>query len=184
MSIASPTLRSSSSTVPGPSRNSSPTSMRARPSTADTCTGTSNTASRSAAPRVVGSLSGASAPASLTVGMPPFSRSGSGTFVSSLISRLLRSSMRRCGARRDVAGDHVVDDGEHRRPVAVHAAFAPFDAAVAGRERRVRLHHQAAFETARLRDLLELVLAGRVEIGADAHGYVRRLHQMAEAFGG
>src|SRR5208282_5205370 len=54
MSIASPTLRSSSSTVPGPSLSRSPISIRARPSTAETLTGTSNTASRSAAIRVVG----------------------------------------------------------------------------------------------------------------------------------
>src|SRR3954463_1724856 len=51
MSIASPTRRSSSSTVPGPSFNNSLTSILERPSTAETCTGTSNTASRSAARR-------------------------------------------------------------------------------------------------------------------------------------
>src|SRR5579883_108767 len=85
MSIASPTLRSSSSTVPGPSLSRSPISMRARPSTAETCTGTSNTASRSAATRDTGP-SGSAIGGASTCASPP-SRFGSGTFGSSAILR-------------------------------------------------------------------------------------------------
>src|SRR6185503_11096426 len=49
MSMASPTLRSSSSTVPGPSFSSWATERLARPSTAEMLTGTSNTGARSTA---------------------------------------------------------------------------------------------------------------------------------------
>ena len=53
-----------------------------------------------------------------------------------------------------------------------------------GAMRRFGQHHQAALEAARLRDLLELDLGGVVDVGADTHDHVRRLHQMAEGFGG
>src|SRR5579871_5898669 len=49
MSIASPTLRSSSSTLPWPSCSSCATERLARPSTAEMFTGTSNTGARSLA---------------------------------------------------------------------------------------------------------------------------------------
>src|SRR5579872_4201815 len=199
--MASPTLRSSSSTAPGPSLSSSPMCMRARPSTADTCTGTSNTASRSAAPRLTSPLSaGAREPASSTVGMSlPASSSGSGTLVSlSLIAWLSRiqislahdlvrfPSFGSCawhgaGSGRYITADRVIDCCERGSPVARHTAVGPFDAAVAGRKGGLGQNHQPAFEAARLRDLVELDLCRLENFGADMHNHVRRLDQMIEA---
>src|SRR5215475_10259324 len=143
MSMASPTLRSSSSTAPGPSLSRSPTSMRARPSTAETLTGTSNTASRSAAPRDVGPASAASADTSgATPGL--FSRSGSASLPSSLVSLvslIVQPPWMRRGARirlaapaGDVAPHRLVDRGFHGGELAPDAAVGPFDATIAHRD--------------------------------------------------
>src|SRR6185437_6050671 len=182
MSIASPTLRSSSITAPGPSFSRSPTSISERPSTAETLTGTSNTASRSAAPRSTGPppSSLASAPASTAAIAVP-SRSGSGTSLlwSSLIASVSRNSnshKRACSGarhrgqpRRHVAGDHVVDRRARRLRIARHAAFVPFDAAIACRHAGLGLHHQAALETAALGDVFQFLLGVVVDVGADPH---------------
>src|SRR5664279_3124252 len=169
--MASPTLRSSSSTAPGPSLSRSATSMRARPSTAETLTGTSNSASRSAAPRVkVSDSDGANRPASSTVCISPlFSRSGSGTLLSS--SAIYRSPefLIRCRTGRQVTGDRVIDGGKRRGLIAIDAAVGPFDAAIAGRHIGVRHHHQPALEATRMGGFLELLLGGVVDVGADAH---------------
>jgi hypothetical protein len=45
------------------------------------------------------------------------------------------------------------------------------------------MHRQPTLEATRLGDLLELVLGGVVDVGADAHHHMRRRHQMAKAFG-
>src|ERR1700719_3582341 len=167
MSIASPTLRSSSSTVPGPSLRSSATSMRERPSTAETCTGTSNTASRSAAALLTVSMSAAVARSGRMATSPPPSRSGSGTLASlSLIARPLLS-FERAAARGRVAVDHLADGGLGRRAVTHHAAVGPFDAAVAGRDVGLRQHDQAPREPVRARRLLELLARLRVQRVAD-----------------
>src|SRR6185437_6827860 len=154
--MASPTLRSSSSTVPGPSWSNSPTSMRARPSTAETCTGTSNIASRSAAPRVVApSVSGASG---ISAGASPPSRFGSGTLLSSVMlgspENVVRA--RKILARADVAVHCVADRRIDFGTVAVDPAVGPFDAAVADPDLRLGEHHEATLEAAGAGDIVEL----------------------------
>src|SRR4029078_3474944 len=186
MSMASPTLRSSSSTAPGPSLSRLPTSICARPSTADTWTGTSNTASRSAAPRLTVSLSeGASVPASCTTCTSLlFSRSGSGTLVSSSLICVVSGIL--CGghvAGRYVAGNRFIDHRCRCSMVADDAAVGPFDAAVTRCELIVGNDGQPAFEAARARDLLDLFLCRRVDVCRDANGDKRRGHQMVKAFG-
>src|SRR5690348_16956222 len=161
MSIASPTLRSSSSTAPGPSLSKLPTSICARPSTAETWTGTSNTASRSAAPRLTSSLSeGASVPASCTTcTSPPFSRSGSGTLVSSSLIAIVSGIL--CGghvAGRYVAGDRLIDRRYGCSLVTDDAAVGPFDTAVAWRETFVGNDDQPALIAARASDFIDLLL--------------------------
>ena len=89
--------------------------MRARPSTAETCTGTSNTASRSAAPRVVVVAVGASASGS-TGGIAPrrCRGSGSGTLLSSLMldpPDLSSSGIAAAAPRAEIAADGVADGG-------------------------------------------------------------------------
>src|SRR6185437_6250707 len=71
MSIASPTLRSSSSTLPWPSCNNWATERLARPSTAEMLTGTSKTGARSVA------LFSSSSPASSASGPSPGANSSS-----------------------------------------------------------------------------------------------------------
>src|ERR1700691_5352690 len=146
MSIASPTLRSSSSTVPGPSLSRSPISMRARPSTAETCTGTSNTASRSAAMRVVGPSG--SEETGISAWTAAFSRSGSAILPSSLIvgspQRLVYGG--EAAARADIARDRRADRRIGRGAVAVDAAVGPLDAAVADHDVGFGEHDQAALE--------------------------------------
>src|SRR4029079_17691997 len=186
MSMASPTLRSSSSTAPGPSLSRLPTSICARPSTADTWTGTSNTASRSAAPRVTVSLSeGASVPASCTTCTSlPFSRSGSGTLVSSSLIAVVSGIL--CGghvAGRYVTGDRFIDHRCRCGIVPDDAAIDPFDTAVTWREALVGNDGKPAIEAAGPRDLLDLLLRSLVDVCRNAHGDKRRGHQMVKAFG-
>src|SRR5690349_10409605 len=177
MSIASPTLRSSSSTVPGPRLSSSPTSMWARPSTAETCTGTSNTASRSPAPREVGSGADAARTGSGTASSPV--RLGNGTLSSAIL--LLPGTQRPPALpRRDVASDRLGNGGLGGGAIALEAALRPFDATVARRDVALRHHHQPALEAARAGDLLEPLLGVGVEIGVDPHDDVRRRDHLAE----
>src|ERR1700733_2867151 len=180
MSIASPTFRSSSSTVPGPSFKRSPISIRARPSTAETCTGTSNTASRSEAMRLV-APSGSGACVG-SIGMPPLSRLGSGILLSSLILRPPQYFLcrREVAAGADIAGDRFADRCVGRRAVAVDAAVSPFNAAVADLDIRLGEHHQPALVMARAHDVLEHFLGGGVERVVDAHGDMRCGNKLAE----
>src|ERR1700722_5319897 len=180
MSIASPTLRASSSTVPGPSLSRSPISMRARPSTAETWTGTSNTASRSAAMRVVGpSGSG-------TIGTsacpPPSSRLGNGTLPSSLMLGSPQHFMR--VGEGAPGADIVCDRGGDRRVgrggVAADAAVRPFDAAIADGDIGLGQHDEAALKAFGAHDVVELFARRGIERVVDAHGDVRRGHQFPE----
>src|SRR5579862_4847544 len=181
MSIASPTLRSSSSTDPGPSLSRSPISMRARPSTAETWTGTSNTASRSAAIRVVGPSGSATTVTSACA--PASSRLGSGILPFSLIvgspQRLV--CVGRIAARARVTGDRHPDRRIRSGAVAVDAAVGPFDAAIAGRDVRLREHHQPALKVLGAHDVLEFFACLRVERIVDAYGDMRRRHELAKA---
>src|SRR5271163_168633 len=173
MSMASPTLRSSSSTFPGPSLSRSPISIRARPSTADTCTGTSNTASRSEAMRLVSPS--ASASAGISTGIPPPSRLGSGILLSSLILGSPQHFMcRKVAARTDIAGNRLADRRIGRGGVARDTAIGPFDAAVADRDIRFGEHDEPALEVAHAHDIVELLLGRSVQRVVDAHGDMRR----------
>src|SRR5712691_3398174 len=187
MSIASPTLRSSSSTLPGPSLRRSATSMRERPSTAETCTGTSNTASRSDAPMLIVSMSvsGDSGAGRGAVISPAAPRSGSGTLDSlSLIAQISRGSVGYCAAGGDVAAHRVADGAFGRGTIAHDAAVGPFDAAIAGRDLRLGEHDEASVEAAHAGNLVELLARLRVQRVVDAHDHVRRADQMGEAVAG
>src|SRR4051812_15233045 len=137
MSIASPTLRSSSSTAPGASLRRSPTGMRALPSTAETVTGTSKTCSRSAA---LFALTGASSVP--TASGSASSRRGSCRSLSWAIAVPIWSGggfgLRRAGVRRGLEPGPVADD----------AAVGPFEARVAERDVGLAEHHDAALEAA------------------------------------
>src|ERR1700692_3055500 len=182
MSMASPTLRSSSSTVPGPSLRRSPISIRARPSTAETCTGTSNTASRSAAIRVVGPSGSIAMVGSSGVSFS--SRLGSGILLSSLILVPPKQFVRRreYAARADIARHRFADHRIGCGVVAVDAAVRPFDAAIAQRDVGFGKDHQAALEVLGARDLVELFLGGGIERVVDPHRDMRRGDQLLEAF--
>src|SRR5579863_428912 len=209
MSIASPTLRSSSSTVPGPSLRRLPMSMRARPSTADTCTGTSNTASRSEAMRVVGP-SGSAASGGASTADPSSSRLGSGILPSSLIFRppeLIRARHQQfvcagaaaadagrvgsvaahlecvgvAAARADIVRNRLVDRRLGGGAVAVDAAIGPFETAIAERDIGLGEHNEPAFEAPRPHNIVELFLGGGVERIVDPHDDMRRGDELAEA---
>src|SRR5581483_2539742 len=178
MSIASPTLRSSSSTAPGPSLSNCETSIFARPSTAETCTGTSNIASRSAAvlPAGSGSVGGVGAAAS----GPGCSRSGRET--SSLMGVHL-SKLGILAARGEIASDGFGDCGLDRGAVAGEAAVGPFDAAIVRLHVRLGHDHEAAGKAEILRDRVELFAGLRVDRVGDAHHDVRRGVEVAQAIG-
>src|SRR5215216_3349024 len=180
MSMASPTRRSSSSTVPGPSFNSSPTSILERPSTAETCTGTSNTASRSAAMREAcssslyarSSIGGASAEL----------RSGSGTCAS--VSLMVQSSWPlRSGLipGRQIASDEFANLRFDGRAFQHYAAVGPFDPAVAGGDAGLGQDHQPALEAALGGLPFDLLAGGLVELVVDADDEMRGCDQMREA---
>src|SRR5271157_4535172 len=180
MSIASPTFRSSSSTVPGPSLRRSLISIRARPRMAETLTGTSNPASRSAALRVVdpsgSDAGGTSASAARS------SRLGSGTLPSSLILATLRvlCCIGHAAARADIAGDGFADCGVGRDGVAIDAAVRPFDPAVAGPDAGVAEHDEPPLEAVPASDVVELLAGGGIGQIVDAYGNMRRGDQLAE----
>src|SRR5882724_5812032 len=191
MSIASPTLRSSSSTVPGPSLSKSPTSILALPSTADTCTGTSNTASRSAAPRLVSPFSANELGSTGGIAPDSGSRLGSGTLLS-LIARLLIQPWRNLSKRGhrgglpcpEVTSNGVADGEVGLGRVADDPAVGPFDLAVADRDLGLGDHHDAALEAAGAGDLVEPGTGDFMQGVVDAHHDVRRRGEMLEAFGG
>src|SRR5438445_819512 len=124
MSMASPTLRSSSTMVPRPSLSSWLTSMPLLPSTALTVTGTSNTASRSAAVCLGAASIGMSvlSNAPEAPGAPSWLRSGRSTLsvAMGLSFHYVREMTGNKGAER------VLDDAF----AAFGAAAAPFDAAI------------------------------------------------------
>src|SRR5882757_5508661 len=153
MSMASPTRRSSSSTVPGPSFSNSPISILERPSTAETCTGTSNTASRSAATREA--CSSSLYATSSIAGVSAALRSGSGTCPS--VSLMVQSSWSwfRLTAGRDVAPDKLVDLCFDRRALQHDAAVGPLDSTIAGHDLRLRQDHKTALEAASFRQLFD-----------------------------
>src|ERR1043165_522824 len=128
--MASPTLRSSSTTVPRPSFRSWLTSIPDLPSTADTVTGTSNTASRSEALRLTSTAwpMSPNSSALASCGAPCEARSGSS--ISSLPDMgLLLLDVGRAivgEAACDQLGQHGLDGGF----ATLGAAAAPLDAAV------------------------------------------------------
>src|SRR6266702_3020329 len=151
MSMASPTRRSSSSTVPGPSFSNSPISILERPSTAETCTGTSNTASRSAATREACS--------------------------SSLYAT---SSIAGVSAGRSVAPDKLVDLCFDRRALQHDAAVGPLDSAIAGHDFRLRQDHKTALEAASFRQLFDPLPCDVVQGIVDPDHEMRCRNQVRE----
>src|SRR5258705_9348210 len=179
MSMASPTRRSSSSTVPGPSFNSSPTSILERPSTAETCTGTSNTASRSAAMREA--CSSSLYATSSVAGTSAALRSGSGTCAS--VSLMVQSSWplsRGLIAGRHVAPDKFVDLCFDRRALEHDAAIGPLDPAISALDIRLGQDHQTALEAALFRQPLDPLARGLVKRIVDPDHEMRRRDQMRE----
>src|SRR5215469_1149722 len=177
MSMASPTLRSSSTMVPRASLSSWLTSMALLPSTAETVTGTSNTASRSAA-ECLGAASeedsefnnAAWAPA------PSWLRSGRST-----LSVAMALSFH--GGRKVLGdeGGQSVFDGLF---AAFRAAAAPFDAAVAGLHARLGGDHDAAVIAFFMRDCRQAGFDGLGNRGGCAQGYAgfadRLVHGLAQ----
>src|SRR4051812_35194147 len=179
MSMASPTRRSSSSTVPGPSFNSSPTSILERPSTAETCTGTSNTASRSAAMREA--CSSSLYATSSVAGTSAALRSGSGTCAS--VSLMVQSSWplsRGLIGGRHVAPDEFVDLCFDRRALQHDAAIGPLDSAIAGRDIRFRQDHESALEAALFGQPLDTLARGFIEGIVDANHEMRNRDEVRE----
>src|SRR5882757_1881698 len=175
--MASPTRRSSSSTVPGPSLSNSPTSILERPSTAETCTGTSNTASRSAAMREA--CSSSLYATSSTEGASAALRSGSGTCASvSLMG--LSSWPAGLIAGRHVAPDKFVDLCLDRRALQHDAAVGPLDPAIAGLDLRLGQDHKTALEAALRRQLLDPFARGLIELLVDPDHQMRRRDQVRE----
>src|ERR671933_765616 len=156
MSMASPTLRSSWTTAPWASLSSSLTSMRARPSTAETLTGTSNTASRSAAARAAGSARSGSSASSAT-----WLRSRSGKGMRSVPMGLVPAGQ--------IGGHGRVDAPLQGGAVADEAAVRPFHAAVAGRDVGLAENHEAALEAALARELVEDRLQAAGVLGPEPH---------------
>src|SRR5580698_528208 len=177
MSMDSPTRRSSSRTVPGPSFKSWPTSIFERPSTAETWTGTSKTASRSAATREA--CSSSLKPTSSIDGVSAALRSGSGTCPS--VSLMTQPSWT-LAAGRHVAPDEFVDLCLDGRALQHDAAICPFDFAVAVGNRRFRQDHQASFEAALLGELFDSFASALVKGIVDPDHQMRRRDQMREAF--
>src|SRR3954469_9088995 len=146
MSMASPTLRSSSTTVPRPSFSSWLTSMPLLPRTAETVTGTSNTASRSAAECFGVASIGASVLSSAAAPPPPASwlRSGRSTLS---VAMELSFHLRKTAGNQGCEG--FFDDGF----AAFGAAAAPLDAAIGARHGGGGGDHQAAFITFLMGDI-------------------------------
>src|SRR5882724_4850966 len=146
MSMASPTLRSSSTMVPRPSLSSWLTSIPLLPSTALTVTGTSNTASRSAAECFgiesagISVFSRAAVPGALS-----WLRSGRSTLS---VAMGLSFHLGRGKMLGDEGGQRVLDGAF----AAFGAAAAPFDTAVRAGHGRVGGNLHAPFVTFFLRD--------------------------------
>src|SRR5690242_9619552 len=124
MSMASPTLRSSSTMVPLPSFSSWLTSIADLPSTAETVTGTSNTASRSWA-ICLGAASACASLFSRAGAAPAFSPERSGRSTLSVAMDLSFQVV-----VRKTVGNQPAQRFFDDRLAAFGAAAAPFDAAV------------------------------------------------------
>src|SRR5215471_208400 len=185
MSMASPTLRSSSSTVPGPSFKSCPTSIRERPSTAETCTGTSNTASRSAALRPTlspspGKLWGCLR--SLGAGSP--SRFGNVIFLSpSVIAAASGCLLGPARARCEIAVHRIVNRMLDSGAIAYHSAICPFHTAIAGLNLGLGENHEPPFEAVGAHQRFESFAGLRIDGNIDAHHDVGRASQVSQATG-
>src|SRR5471030_1434016 len=153
MSMASPTLRSSSMMVPLPSFKSWLTSIPLLPSTALTVTGTSKTASRSAA-ECLGAVSAGPSALSSAAGTPEAAswlRSGRSTLsvAMGLSFHVRRGHVRRGHIRSGhLMRETVSNKGGQRLFDDLFAAFgaaaAPFDAAIVARHGQVGGDHHAS----------------------------------------
>src|SRR5215469_9112863 len=141
MSIASPTLRSSSTMVPLLSFKSWLTSMPDLPSTADTVTGTSKTASRSAELFLASASCCPSVCSSDVLSAAAGSRARSGSSTSSLFAMVCSF----VGAIVEIPGNQFLKCGFEGRFGALGAAAAPFDAAIGVLERGVGRDLHLAF---------------------------------------
>src|SRR5215469_15636718 len=149
MSIASPTLRSSSTMVPLLSFKSWLTSMPDLPSTADTVTGTSKTASRSAELFLASVSCCPSVCSSDVLSAAAGSRARSGSSTSSLFAMVCSF----VGAIVEIPGNQFLKCGFECRFGALCAAAAPFDAAIGTLERGVGRNLHLAFIGFVMRDL-------------------------------
>src|SRR3954471_12928590 len=169
MSIASPTLRSNSTMVPRPSFSSWLTSIPLLPSTALTVTGTSNTASKSAAVCLGAASIGMSALSSAAEapGAPSWLRSGRSTLsvAMGLSFHLIREMTGNKGAQR-ILYDVFAAFG---------AAAAPLDAAIGAGHGGIGGDQHAARITFFMGDIGQL--------GFKQLGYVRRGAQGDAGFG-
>src|SRR5581483_9156887 len=167
MSMASPTLRSSSTMVPRPSFRSWLTSMPLLPRTAETVTGTSNTASRSAAECFGVASAGASVLSSAAALAPPASWLRSGRSTLSVAMGLSFHLMRKTAGNQ--GGEGFFDDGF----AAFGAATAPLDAAIGARHGGIGRDHQAAFIAFLMRDIGQARLERLYHGGRGAQGDAR-----------
>src|SRR5882757_6286324 len=146
MSMASPTLRSSSTMVPRPSFRSWLTSIALLPSTALTVTGTSNTASRSAAEcfGVASAAPSILSKAAAAPGAPSWLRSGRSTLsVAMGLSFHVRSGHLMRETVSNKGGKRVLDGAF----AALGTAAAPFDAAIGTGHGRIGGNQHAAVVT-------------------------------------
>src|SRR5262245_43836945 len=166
MSMASPTLRSSSTMVPLPSFRSWLTSMPLLPRTALTVTGTSNTASRSAAECFGAASAGPLALSRAALpGPPSWLRSGRST-LSVAIGLSFHSVRETVGDER---AERLFDD----LFAAFGAAAAPFDAAVRAGHGRIGGEQHAAFIAFFMGDIGQARLQGGDHRRGGAQGDAR-----------
>src|SRR5665213_959170 len=177
MSIASPTLRSSSSTEPALSLSSCATDMWARPSTAEMLTGTSKTGARSDAVLVSpswGSGACSPGPSSLSVSgasatsAPAKSAPSSGSSaIGCLFGEFQRLGVQALGREGGVqGGGHA---GGRLLGIEGRAALAPFEDEGGARQVGVGLHHHLARIAGGLGRLVEGELDAVGDLGRRAN---------------
>src|SRR5271155_1515054 len=148
MSIASPTLRSSSTIVPLLSFKSWLTSIPDVPSTAETVTGTSNTASRSAELRLGSPSLAPSVCRSAVLSTALSSRARSGNSTSSLFAMSGSFVL----TVPEIAGNQFFQRALYGGRCAFRTAAAPFDTAIRTLERGIGRNLHAAVEAFFMRD--------------------------------